>query len=438
MSEYYSSASVTAALERTIELDEAALESKVVEEPLPRFPEFTGSLVALSNALAPDLPFCHKFMVALTLIGGLLSGHVHIAGSPHIDPRLYACLIDEKGAGKSGSCNEVRRTLSDLLSGEVHSCPSIDSGAALVMELKQHPKTFLFADELPALFEKAKSTGGSRNTLFTELMTLYDGHETGNTAKNNLALPRPVRKTVCEEDSASIVVDNAHFFLTGCAQRQTFQAMWQGTRAGASGLQSRFVLASSGQESVPEPQTPTDDARALEAVSAITDQVLPYINSDEPQFIQMPEDQSQRLRDWWTERHSANEQMSPRLPAILMRVLMILAVTNDTTTITPELMDQALAFGEYQIEMASQFMPPDAMTWDQAFADLIKQAFLKHGASGLTFRQVRQYVNPEKHKLLGGYGPFLKGWRTLLDAQVVRAMDKTRSKTDIYTYDPNG
>jgi hypothetical protein len=402
-------------------------EPEITEEPLPQFPQFTGSLTDLSEALAPDLPYCLKFMAAVTLVGGLLSGKVYMSGSTHIDPRFYTVFIDTKGAGKGGSWNEVRGALGPLILGELNIAPSIDSGPALVMELAQHPRTMLYADELDKVFETAKPTGSSRNSLFAELLTLYDGHETGNSAKANFELPKEVRDRVCKKGSASINVTDAKFSLLGGVQPDVFATMWRGVKGGANGLQSRFILVSSGNNSVPEPQRPTDSASVRRITERITDQVLSYINVDAPQFIHMSDELGETLRNWWKECSNAHPKASTRTPAMLVRMLLVLAVTNDVQEISPQLVEQAIAFGDYQIQLAERFMPSDAMTWTAAFEELILRAFRKHGEAGLTLNQVRRYVNPEKHQLLGGFGPFLQAWNNLKNTgMLLRLRTNTR------------
>ena len=84
--------------------DEKTTEAELdIEDSLPEFPKFTGTLVELAEALCPDLPFCNKFMVGAALVGGAISGKIYLRDLLHIDPRFYAILIAEKGAGKGGS-----------------------------------------------------------------------------------------------------------------------------------------------------------------------------------------------------------------------------------------------------------------------------------------------------------------------------------------------
>lgn len=400
----------------------------IEEDPLPEFPRFNGSLGDLSAALCPDLPYCHKFMMALTLVGGALSGKVHLDDAPYLDPRFYTALIDEKGAGKGASWKEVRAAIAGLC-GDLYIKNSVDSGPALVTHLAFEPRTLLFSDELSALFEKAKSTGSSKNTLFSELLTLYDGHETENDAKSNLGLSSEIRSKICER--SSIKVTNAHLCMLGLVQPPVFQTMWGGTKGGSSGLQSRLVLASSGQLSVNDPQALSDTEKVTAAVDRIKSQIARYLTEDShiqqshAATIYRSPEIGQRQRDWWKDRMSVFGASS-RLPALLSRFAMMLAITNDCDEITPDILDQALAFGEYQILLCAKFMPSDSVSFVQAFEDLIKRMFEKHGADGLTFNECRRYVNPEQKKLLGGYGPFWSAWNNLLRCERVVVIGKTQ------------
>jgi hypothetical protein len=171
-----------AELPQHVEVNQCESELKIAEEPLPEFPRFTGSLADMSEAIAPDLPYSLKFISAATIVGSLLAGKAYIAGSTHIDPRFYTVMIDTKGAGKGGSYNEVRSALYPLILGELNIVPSIDSGPALVLELAEHPRTMLYADELDKVFEIAKPTGSSRNSLFAELLTLWRAERNWRTA----------------------------------------------------------------------------------------------------------------------------------------------------------------------------------------------------------------------------------------------------------------
>src|SRR5207253_2761373 len=129
-SEHNSAANAAKALEPQSESTLEESEPEVVEEQLPEFPQITGSIADLADALCPDIPREFKIMAAFTRVGLMLTGRVSLENETHLQPRFYTCAIGEKGCGKSASNNEVARRLNQL--GDYHSVPSVDSGPALV------------------------------------------------------------------------------------------------------------------------------------------------------------------------------------------------------------------------------------------------------------------------------------------------------------------
>ena len=105
-------------------------------------------------------------------------------------------------------------------------------------------------------------------------------------------------------------------------------------------------------------------------------------------------------------------------------------MTNSAPAVTQELLDQAFAFGAYQIAMHARFMPEDAISNEQEFEKLIVRCFEKRGTSGLSLREIRQYVNPEKHVLLGGHGPFGRALKNMIGVGRLR-VDR-RGKKEVW------
>ena len=237
-------------------------------------------------------------------------------------------------------------------------------------------------------------------------------------------------------------VDNAHFAMLGCVQPLMFESMWRGTRGASSGLQDRFSLAQSGLTSVPEPQRPTDTEKVRQIVERIGKQIDRFAVQQEnggdcaqnwehewqaPKKFAYPDDLVNRARAWWKEREN-KDKVPSRLPAIVSRFLLMLLITNDSDTVTSELLEQAFAFGDYQIAMHG-LMPEDATTNVQEYEQVIRRVLLNN-TNGLSFRQIRRVVQPEKRKFLGGYKPFMDAWKSLLAAGVVAS--DTRGKMEIF------
>ena len=165
------------------------------EIQLPEFPEFTGTLADLCAAMSPDIPRAFKFTSALAHFGLIRSGLDTLAAEPHIQPRFYVSLIAEPGRGKTAAINEIGRIFKTV-NAAYQAWPSIDSGPALVDafdeqnranllradgtdSLTDTPKILLVPDELKGLFEKAKITSGSRNTMLDETPEAVRGEHYG-------------------------------------------------------------------------------------------------------------------------------------------------------------------------------------------------------------------------------------------------------------------
>ncbi|MGA8023916.1 MAG: bifunctional DNA primase/polymerase [Candidatus Acidiferrales bacterium] len=161
------------------EIGDGETEPEIVDEPIPEFPAITGSIQDLAEALCPDIPREFKIMAVVTRVGLAISGKVQLEGELHLQPRFYTCFIAEPGRGKTAAIKETR-----IINTAFREVPSVDSAPALVdafAESSGSPRCILLSpDEAVDLFEKGKTSRDSRNSLFTELLKLYEDNVTGN------------------------------------------------------------------------------------------------------------------------------------------------------------------------------------------------------------------------------------------------------------------
>jgi RepB DNA-primase N-terminal domain/Protein of unknown function (DUF3987) len=385
------------------------LEPEITEEPLPEFPQITGSIAEFADALCPDIPREFKIMAAVTRIGLMLTGRVSLANETHLQPRFYTCAIADKGRGKSASNNEVGRRLNAL--GDYHSTPSVDSGPALVDVFSEQDanidrdtsfaKVLLNPDEMIDLFEKAKLSREGRNSIFTELLRLFEGNETGNRAR---------------KAGQPIELSNAALAVIGSATPEGYDQMWVGSRGASGGLQSRFTLVATTAPPIPTRPRPSDE----EKIKAVLERIKTQTHCSNV-LLSMTDEASGMLQDWWnkTPREKTSEV---RIPDIVKRFLMVLAVTNDRDTIDQDLMTVGIQFGEYQITVRDRFMPVDSFSWTQAFENKIITIHERHGA--MTRDKCRKLVHPDRSP--GGFGEFLKAYGNLVHAGVLTVKGKTQ------------
>jgi Bifunctional DNA primase/polymerase, N-terminal/Protein of unknown function (DUF3987) len=392
--------------------------SEEVEEPLPDFPRLSGSLSQLSDALCPDIPYEFKIMSAVTHWGLIRSGLDVLENEPHLQPRFYTCFIKEPGWGKSAALNEVR-TIMQILSVRYSAMSSVDSGPGLVdefsdradkMKLAEDDKSarvLLDPDEMRDLFEKAKVSSQGRNSLFTELLKLYESNRTGNRSRK----------------AGKSQIENAHLAILAGATPQGYETMWTGTGGGSLGLQSRFVLVSTKAGKMPIQKTPTDGAALVDCVKRLQDQA-----AKPGQIVKLDAEAAGMLRDWWS-KCPRDKPSESRVDDMVKRLLIVLAVTNDTQTITRDLMDQGIRFGEYIIATREKFNPMDSHSWTQAFEQAIEKVAQRHRVP-MTLTDFRRFVQPTRRP--GGIGPFLQGWKNMIAAGLLKPDGVTHKGTIKY------
>ena len=395
--------------------EEAAAEAEASKEDLlPVFPRFTGALSELADALCPDIPYEFKVMAGVTFWGLIRSGYETFANEPHIQPRFYTCFIADPWRGKSAAINEVRNAMAQV-SANFSAVSSIDSGPALIDAFEEQTEKTMVAnstgsrllldpDELKDLFEKSKTTTQGRNSLFTEFLKLFEGNRTGNRSRSN----------------GNTQLEHAHLGILGCATTEGYPTMWTGTGGGSSGLQSRFTLIGTNSSKMPAQQRPPNKDAVAAAIARLKKKTNRIAH-----FIRMTPEAAGMLDEWWSST-LRDKPSEARIPDLVKRLLLVLASTNGTDTVDQKLMEQGIAFGEYEIAAREKYNPADSYSWTQAFENQIVQVFRKHGMPK-TQNVVRRYVRPDRKP--GGFGPFIQAWKNLVMVGVLKPCGNTERST---------
>lgn len=393
-----------------------------IETKLPDFPQFTGSLAETCDAMSPDIPWPFKFGSLLVHMGLARSGLDTLAAESHLQPRFYVALVAQPGRGKTAAINECNRIMRPLCS-KYQVLSSVDSGPSMIDAFNDQLRTsimtgegatsipegvmakiMLAPDELRGLFEKAKITSNSRNSMIDELLKLFETNVTGNRARG--------AKT-------KLHIENAHLAILGGATESSYISMWTGTGGASDGLQSRVVPLGIEDRKMPSIQRPPD----LQRLTAVTQVLADQLRQPMTRF-EFDSDALGIYDEWWRSKDQSKPSET-RIDGIVKRVLIVLARTNNAETINANLVRQSIELGDFIISCRDKYNPLDSQTWCQAFEALIIQVHQRHG--NLSPNMCRKLVHPERRP--GGVGPFLTAWKNLMLSGILKEAEKTQRST---------
>ncbi len=159
-----------------------------------------------------------------------------------------------------------------------------------------------------------KTSRNGRNSLFAELLKLYEKNVTGNRARRNEAGP--------------IEIHDAHLAILSGATPSGYDSMWVSSGGASGGLQSRFVTITTTNPRLPVRQRRSDEMRVQAAVERIRQQ----IEKCDPTLLTMTPEAEAAFAAWWAAMPKDNVNTT-RAEDMVKRLLMVLAVTNDTDVI---------------------------------------------------------------------------------------------------------
>jgi hypothetical protein len=307
-----------------------------------------------------------------------LSGKTSLEFEPKMQPRFYTAMVAEMWRGKTAANEQIGELLDPICI--YNNKYSVDSGPALVTAfskaLGEQKKLLLSPDEIKDVFEKSKESANGKSSMFGELLKLFENNKTGHS-------------TMKDGDKQ---IENAHLALIGGATPKSYENMWMKSGGGNDGLQSRFTVVGTDAAELPLQRRHTDTEAAARAVTQIARQI-----ENAPAYIRISASAWAVLEAWWAP--IKGNKHANRLTDIVKRLMVVLAVTTDTATVSAELMRVGVAFGTHVLACRERFNPEDAMSHIQAFEHRIERCLEKRGE--MTRRELMANVKPTRHP--GGY-----------------------------------
>jgi hypothetical protein len=337
------------------------------------FPEnaLVGSIGDLARTLAAgtEVPEEFYFAAGLTLMGAKIGTKLKLDIGFDVEPRLYTILLGESYSVKKSTA--MKRTI-QFFNGINPAAPidvvyGVGSAEGLARELVSKPQAVLAYDELQALVGKCQVKG---STLLPAVTSLFEGTHWSNATKSA---------------KASITVNDAHLSLLACCTLDTYADIWK-QDAIAIGLPNRlFIVNGDRRDKVAWPAKP--DATKLAEIQGRIRIQLERL----PQELKISDEAKGEWERWYV--NLPNSEHARRLETIGFRLLALIALTTDKTTVDLETVKTVASILDYELDLRIQTDPIDADSTVAKLEQKIRRCLQKGPASD---RKLRQAVHADR------------------------------------------
>ena len=209
--------------------------------------------------------------------------------------------------------------------------------------------------------------------------------------------------------------------------------MWIGLQAGGSGLQDRFtVVVPEVDRRIPLEQQPRD-----ESLPTTIDRIRRQCATSYQKQIVIPDDELffQKL-EWQTWLDEQAGTVSARSDTVVGKWLIVLCVTNDTDTVTGDLLEQAYALTRYHIATQDRYLPKqdaknDVVEFQNKIIEWFKKQVKEASSKEHTVRDAMRGINASRHP--GGLEAFNRAFRACVQAEMSGVTGQfTRKKAAFY------
>jgi hypothetical protein len=342
-----------------------------------------------------ESPWTFFAMNFLTCLGSLLADRVTIQSELQPEPRLYTVNLGESADDrKSESMKKtVRFVETTLEAGAFKVCFGVGSAEGLAKRLEENPRLLLVFDELKAFVSKSQIEGA---ILLPCVTSLFEDSRFHSVTKSH-----------------SIDIEEARLSLLAASTVETFARMWTPAFLDIGFLNRLWLVKDHGERkySIPR-EIPEYEIKPLRARLGELLRGLPMGK------IRLPiEDEARTLFDEW---YFSLERsvFAKRLDGYGLRFMILLAVNEGLSRISPEIVSKVVSLLKWQLEIRRELDPVDAEGTIAKLEEIVRRT-----VKGPTpKRDLQKRVHYER------YGLF--AWRTatenLIRAKEIRLDHKTQ------------
>lgn len=310
----------------------------------------------------------------LTCLGNIIADRVTLSSSVDPEPRLYTVNVGESADDrKSESIKKVVSFFeSTLEQGSFKTCHGVGSAEGLASRLKDNPKILLIFDELKTFVSKSAIDGA---ILLPCVNSLFEGTRFHSVTKTH-----------------SMELENAHLSLLAASTIETFSRMWAPAFMDIGFLNRLWLVKDRGERKFSIPRVIPD--AEMKTIRHKLGEILKGLPEQGKIILPIDDDARAVFDEWYFSVESS--PLTKRLDGYGMRLMILLAVNDSQTRITPEIVSKVIKLLHWQLEIRRDLDPIDAEGTIARMEETIRRA-LSRGA--MSKRELQRKVNYQRSGL---------------------------------------
>ncbi len=288
-----------------------------------------------------ETPASFLYMNFLTVLGHLVSHQVTLQSEISPQPRLYVANLGESAdTRKSTSIFKTINFFQESVAPEdLHLIMGVGSAEGLARVLDTKPRGVLVNDELKQLVNKMRIES---SVLLPCVCTLFENNSYTNITKKH-----------------EVVIDQAELCLLGASTLDTYRNMFTPQFLDIGFINRLFIVIGDSERKFPIPK-PIPEVEKDRLREELQDVLRFWGNLSKNHSYDLPiESRALELfEQWYFElEHSV---FAKRLDTYGHRLMILLAVNEKQSTITPEIIEKTLSLLNYQLAARKFADPIDA------------------------------------------------------------------------------
>jgi len=328
-----------------------------------------------------EVPAEFLYMSFLTCLGSSLADKITIHTEIKPQPRLYTLLLGESADTRKSTA--ITKTvdffifaLKNIDSIQFRDCWGVGSAEGLAKYLKPNKhepeglnkNVQLCYDEFKSFISKAKIKS---STLLECVNSLFENNKYEN-----------------HTNKSKIIIRNGFLSILAASTIQTYESTWDKAFTDIGFSNRIFIVPGSGKrKDVLPPAIPLTEMQNLvfELLSII--EFVGY-----KKVLSITDPAYQLLQNWYENRPSSLH--SKRLDGYALRILILMAANLKIDTINVDLVENAIALVDWQLEMRQQYDPIDADNEMAKLEEKIRRSLVNK--KELTERELKQCTNANR------------------------------------------